>query len=292
MCLILAVALLVVNLFGGGSAQAGVGHEDQTGLGSVRVASVVGVVEVRREDGDWARLEPGRELSEGDEVRTGDFSQTILRPKHGATLTLTPNTSFTIGDETPEVSRFTLGVGRVSADIERRRDRTFEFGSGTGGARADSQGGEFHLIADSEGLLGVVTREGEVGLSSEGRRVVVPAGRQAVAMPGKPPSEPLAIPQEVFLQVEWPEERTKEPSVTVAGRTDVGARVRLGDQSVDVGHDGRFEVEVTLFEGENRLFLLAEDGAGNIRRTTSPLVVREVERRPPLRLEVEGSVWE
>ncbi len=286
------VAGFVFNLLGGPPEGALPEKHAPVDTGQVRVASVVGVVEVRRDDGEWVRLEPGRELSEGDEVRTADFSQAILRPKQGATLTLTPNTTFTIGDETPEVSRFTLGVGRVSADVERRRERTFEFDSATGGARADTRGGEFHLVADGEGLLGVVTQRGEVGLSAEGERVVVPAGRQAVAMPGRAPSQPLPIPQEVFLQVEWPEERTEEERVKVAGQTDVGARVRLGERRVTVGHDGTFEVEVPLSEGENRLVVLAEDGAGNVRRSQSPVMIRDVPRRPTLRLEVEGSVWE
>lgn len=292
-CVLITVVGIAFNLRGSGPGEPGSEQAVGEPTVQVRTASVVGVAEVSR-DGEetWAALEPGQELSKGDQVRTGDFSQVILRPRHGAVLTLTPNTSFTIGDETPEVSRFSLGVGRVSADVERRRERRFEFESSGGSARADTRGGEFHIIADEEGLLGVVTHRGEVGLAAEGQRVNVPAGRQAVVLPGKPPGEPLAIPEEVFLQVQWPEEELDEDEVTVAGRTDVGTRIRMGDTTVPVDHDGSFEVDVPLSEGENRLMLLAEDGAGNTERAQSPVLIRKPPARPPLQLEIEGSVWE
>ncbi len=292
-CLISATALLALNLFGAQGRAPLVEGEAEVASDRVLVASVVGKAEVRHVGQQWVSLEPGAKLTEGDMVRTADFSQVILRPRQGATLTLTPNTNFTIGDETPEISRFTLGTGRVAADVERRRRRTFEFDSVAGGARADTTGGEFNLVADGDGLLGVVTRRGEVGLTAEGRRVVVPAGRQAVALPGRPPGEPLAIPKEVFLQVHWPAEGTRASSVKVSGRTDVGVRVRLGKTVTPVGYDGRFELEVPLTEGENRLRLLAEDGAGNVEISESPLLVREASpRRKPLQLKVEKSVWE
>jgi hypothetical protein len=291
-CVLLAGVGVALNLFAaqsGGEARAA---GPEVPVGQVDVASVVGVVEVRQAGGEWEPLAPGRELVRGDEIRTGDFSQVMLRPEAGAVLTLTPNTTFTIGDETPETATFTLGVGRVAADIRRRRDRTYAFDAAGGDARADTQGGEFSLVADGEGLLGVVTRRGEVGLQAQGRRVVVPAGQQAVALPGLPPGDPLAIPDEVFLQVQWPDTRTRAASVRVAGRTDVGARVHLGGRPVAVDPEGRFETEVALTAGENQLVVLAEDAAGNLRRTESPVLVREVQRRPRLELKVEESVWE
>lgn len=256
----------------------------------VVAASVVGKVEVRHQGGNWGPLKPQRRLSRGDEIRTGDFSEVVILGHNGSSLVISPNTRFTIGADTADVSRFTLGAGKIAADIRRRR-RTYEFGSGGGEARADTRGGEFSLTADGKGLLGVVTRRGKVGLSAKGKRVVVPAGKQAVALPGAAPGDPLPIPQDVFLQVKWPKRPTDADTVAVAGRTDTGARVRIGGQTVPVSPDGHFQVQVPLKEGTNHVVISAVDAAGNTRRVESPDLVRQ-SKRPSLELGNKGSIWE
>ncbi len=256
----------------------------------VVAASVVGQVEVRHAGGAWERLKPQRHLVRGDELRTGDFSEVVLLGHNGSSLVISPNTRFDIGADGADVSRFTLGTGKVAADI-RRRKRTYEFGAGGGEARADTRGGEFSLTADGKGLLGVVTRRGKVGLSAKGKRVVVPAGKQAVALPGAAPGDPLPIPEDVFLQVKWPKRPTDADTVAVAGRTDTGARVRVGGKTIPVGPDGRFHLDLPLKEGKNHFVVSAVDAAGNNRRVTSPDIERRT-RRPSLELKTKGSIWE
>lgn len=259
--------------------------------GGVEVASVVGEVQVRRPQGAWEALAPGRALSRGDEIRTADFSEVVLRDAAGATVSVTPNTTFILGEESPAVSRFTLGAGKIAADIRREPERRYEFGARGGEARADTSGAAFSLVADGKGLLGVVTRRGEVGLAAKGKRVVVGAGRQAVALPGKAPGDPLPIPDEVFLQVKWPAKRTDRAKVAVVGHTDSGARIRVGGRAVTVGPDGAFRTEIPLEEGENTVVVVAEDAAGNVQRRIGPTVVRET-RRPSLKVKAKGSIWE
>lgn len=253
-------------------------------------ASVVGQAEVRHHGGPWVPLTLKRHLVRGDEIRTGDFSEVVLLSHNGSSLVISPNTRFKIGADTAHVSRFTIGTGKVAADIRRRR-RTYEFGAGGGDAKADTQGGEFSLTANGKGLLGVVTRRGRVGLSAKGKRVVVPAGKQAVALPNAAPGDPLPIPQDVFLQVKWPKRPTEAETVSLAGRTDTGARVRIGGKTVPVSADGTFQVQVPLKEGTNHFVVSAVDAAGNTKRVQSPTILR-TSKRPSLELKTKGSIWE
>jgi hypothetical protein len=287
-CLALAAAAVGVTAWVWPAAAPAVTPQPQHH--GVVAASVVGEVQVRHQGSTWETLTPQHRLVMGDEIRTGDFSEAVLLGHNGSSLVVSPNTRFTIGADTAQVSRFTLGTGRVAADI-RRRQRTYEFGAGGGEARADTQGGQFSLTADGKGLLGVVTRRGKVGLSAKGKRVVVPAGKQAVVMPGAAPGDPLPIPQDVFLQVKWPSRPTDADTVAVAGRTDTGAQVRIGGQTVQVDPDGHFQVQVPLKEGANHFVVSAVDAAGNARRVESPSIVRQT-KRPSLELKTKGSIWE
>ncbi len=258
---------------------------------AVRAVAVVGDVQVRSGGGPWRPLRRGDLLRNGDRIRSGDFSEVVLRDATGSSVSVTPNTEFTIGEKTHDVSRFTLGEGRVAAHIRGQKARTYEFASAVGDAKADAKEGRFSITADGRGLFGVVTRAGEVGLEAKGRRVVVPAGKQAFVLPGRAPGDPLPIPEQVLLQVRWPRKNTPKAKAVVSGVTDPGARVKLGSKRVEVAPDGRFEVTVPLAEGENTFVLVAEDPAGNTRTARSPPIVRD-SARPRLRIQAGDDIWE
>ncbi|RMG13181.1 MAG: hypothetical protein D6729_15515 [Deltaproteobacteria bacterium] len=281
---------------GGRSPQAGaetkrVATAEQTPQSEVKVASVVGEVEVRSAGGPWRKLRQGEVLRRGDRIRTGEFSEVVLQDETDNTVAVTPNTEFTIGEKSATVSRFTLGEGRIAADIHRAENRVYEFASAVGDSAADTKEGRFSVVADGRGLLGVVTRAGEVGLTAKGRRVVVPAGKQAVALPGRPPGDPLPIPDRVLLQVKWPGGRTRKDRARISGTTDPGARVKLAGQPVEVRPDGRFETTVPLSEGENSFVVVAEDPAGNTRALRSPRIVRD-SGSPTLKIDAGDDIWE
>ena len=257
----------------------------------VRVASVVGDVEVRSPGGAWAPLAPGVRLSQGTEVRTGAFSEGVLRDAGGSTISITPNTTFTIGNDASDTSRFTLESGKVAADIRRERKRAYEFSAGTGDAVADTTGGEFSLVADGEGLLGVVTRKGTVGLSAKGKRVEVGAGKQAVALPGTAPTDPLPIPDSVLLQVQWPTAPTTKRRIEVAGTADPGSRLRVDGKLVQVDPTGKFATQMQLKQGENHFVIVAEDMSGRTIKEQSPAIVRTL-KKPTLQVDTDGSIWE
>lgn len=70
--------------------------------------------------------------------------------------------------------------------------------------------------------------------------------------------------------------RTTEESVTVAGRTEAGAKVTINEASVFLNDDNSFDYTVRLEEGSNTIRVVATDRAGNTRQLVRT-VTREVE---------------
>ncbi|MDF1564983.1 MAG: FecR domain-containing protein [Deltaproteobacteria bacterium] len=262
--------------------------------GGLQVESLIGQVEVRQKDGSWKKLETGDVLGEGAVLRTGAFSRGMFRAKDGSKLAVKPNSTVTVAADDESKSRFVIAEGRVAADIPRQESKAYEFSAATGDARAETQGGRFQVVASREGLLGVATESGKVDLVAKGERVTVAAGKQAVALPDAAPSNPVAIPAQVFLRVKWPEGETTEDAVVLTGMTGQGSTLRIGGQTVEVGPDGSFERTLPLKKGENHFSVIAEDLSGRIERVDSPTVVRKDEPQKALKLKVstEGNIWE
>ena len=82
-----------------------------------------------------------------------------------------------------------------------------------------------------------------------------------------PPPDPTATPtalQPLSLEVQGPDDGTtvRNSAVVVHGRTAPGATVTAGGVSTLVDRDGRFQLEVRLEPGANRIEIVASDGAG------------------------------
>jgi len=257
---------------------------------TVLVERVVGNAMLRRQGGNWQALAAGRRLDRGDAIRTGPFGQIVVRGPGEARLSLWPDGELRLGGDTPQSASYTLESGLLTG-VVRSRHRTYDVGTKGGEAHADLKSATFTIRADGHGLLAVVTRKGEVGLGAKGDRVVVPAGKQAVALPGATPGDPLPIPTQVFLEADWPDRQTTATHVAVKGRTDTGAEVRVGGRPVAVASNGTFEADVPLREGPNTVVVLATDAAGNAKRIESPSITR-VAKRPSLKVKARGSIWE
>ena len=82
-----------------------------------------------------------------------------------------------------------------------------------------------------------------------------------------PPPSPTATPtppQPLFLEVQGPDDGTtvRSSAVVVFGRTAPGATVTVGSVSTLADGDGRFQVEVRLEPGANRIVVVASDASG------------------------------
>ena len=90
-----------------------------------------------------------------------------------------------------------------------------------------------------------------------------PATPTAMPPPPSPTPTPTA-PQPLFLEVQGPEDgaTVRNSAVVVHGRTAPGATVTVGTVSIVADRDGRFQLEVQLELGANRIEVVASDAAG------------------------------
>jgi len=79
--------------------------------------------------------------------------------------------------------------------------------------------------------------------------------------------------------VAWPEDKvTRTARVKLVGEADPGATVSVNGTPAQVGADGRFEAEVPLAQGANRVSVTSMDRFGRIADEQETL---QVDRRPP-----------
>ena len=274
---ILIAGLLAVNLLVSPPTQALVKKEV-----SVRaiINAKVGQVQVRTKGTQiWREAEVGSQLAEGDEVRTGLFSEVTLSLPRWTTVTVSPNTSFVVGQKQIKRSSFELGEGSITAAIPKETDHSYQFRSKGSQAVASIEYGEFSMASDGKGTVVVDSQKGQVKLKSKGREVLVKKGRRSVVLPDKPPSEVLPIPTSVALQVKWPATKTDKNVTRVSGTTQVSSAVLINGIMVRSDDKGQFEAEVPLREGANSVVVTATDPAGNSITQQSPTI--EVDTKPP-----------
>jgi len=69
-------------------------------------------------------------------------------------------------------------------------------------------------------------------------------------------------PPKLFVERPLEEEVVKEEKLTVFGRTDPDATVKVNNQPVLVADDGTFEVEIEIFEGTEEIVIKAVSRSG------------------------------
>ncbi len=283
---ILLAGLVVFNLFVPPRQAA---EAPRVSSGAV-VGAMVGQVEVRsRGDKRWSPAVVGAALAEGDEVRTGLFSETTLHLRGSSSVTISPNTSFVVGQDQVQRSSFKLGEGRITAAIPSEANREYLFLSRGSEAVASIERGEFSLATDGKGTVVVDTRKGTVRLRAAGKEVKVSKGKRSVVLPDKPPSDVLPVPSSVALQVKWPPVKSIRNRTRITGKTSAAAMVMVNGILVRADEQGRFSVDVPLREGKNRLVVTTTDASGNTSMQRSPEI--RVDTRPPdLKVDIEG-LW-
>jgi Glucodextranase, domain B/FecR protein len=242
-----------------------------------RVASASGSVERRPAGGDWVPAQEGDRLAPSDGFRTGAESAAVLEIGAGTRVEVTEETGFTVSHLTDTVSGLRLEGGRIAARVEKGTGSELRVEVADGDAVAETDEGEFTALSSGHGDLSVAATEGKVRLSARGKSVEVAAGQQSSAAADEAPSEPRAIPSSLFLKVNRPGDRLRKREVRLAGATSPGAVVTVNGVPVRVDPSGRFEAEVALREGRNRVLFRAVDPVG-----------REQKQRVPLRVDSKG----
>ena len=247
---------------------------------SARIGALVGEVYVRRKgETNWVRGKVGDELREGDQIRTGLFSEGALHIRGKSSVVVGASTKFEIRRSGVRRSEFELGTGQITAAIPKGTGREYNFRSKGSDAVASARQGEFNLTSDGKGTVIVDARAGKVTLKARGKETIVKKGKRSVVLPGKAPTKALEVPKSVALQVKWPTTKTDKKNTMVAGSTTAGATVLVNGINVRADQYGNFSLNIPLEEGSNRLVVNVTDSVGNTIRQESPEIL--VDTKPP-----------
>ena len=256
-------------------------------------------------DADWIVLTRRRKLGQ-QEIGTDDLGlpgvgTVTNRVGQGSRLKIDPQLRKIeeVGQRNRRHAEATPGLG-PRTEFEKRRacsggrigaspgkgDVAVSVESSGSTAVAEASTGSFAVFNDGKGLVAVVAEAGEVKLTSAGGDTVLAAG-QGARVEGDAAPVREAVPRSVLLKVAWPAEKvTRQATVTLRGEADPGAFVSVNGRELSVGEDGRFETEVPLALGANKIAVRSVDRFGRVADDAE--TVRVDRRPPPVKARSEG----
>lgn len=243
-----------------------------------------GDVQVRHgANGPWSAVQHPLPLGLDDSVRTAVGGAATLRVGRDGLIEVRERTEVSVRQLLADRARFRLERGRIGATPGNTAVAIESSGSS---AVAEASTGSFAVFNDGKGLVAVVAETGEVKLTTGGGDAVLAAG-EGVRVVGDAAPVREAVPRSVLLKVAWPEQKeTRDSTFTLRGEADPGALVSVNGKQAQVGEDGRFEAEVPLAPGTNRVSVTSLDRFG---RTAGEEEALRVDRRPPpVKAEHEG----
>ena len=289
MCRRIALVLLVASC--GGSGKPSPDAFQPRALSLTADAAPTGFVlaevkgEVQIAEGAEFHPAAGGPVAGGARIRTGGNGSAVIRAPDGTEIALADGVDISVEEISSTVARFALGRGKVRAASPATRQLTVD----SSGAHTEAKGARFTIYTSKGGLVAVASESGNVKVRARDREVQVGAGQQSIVPPHQAPGDPIPIPDEVFLKVDWPDETLKkDPETLVRGHAKPGERVRVNGVETDVAVDGTFIAKVRLKEGKNNpLVVEAEAMDGKKRLLRGPAV----EIRNNLNVEVKQVDW-
>ncbi|HVU53352.1 MAG TPA: FecR domain-containing protein [Polyangia bacterium] len=252
-----------------------------------QVVSADGQVDAYR-DGRWIAIKQGDLLTRDDLVRTVPGAHAVLRLSAGGEIELREKVEIRLDRLSAAGSSVDLRHGKVVARVAAANDTL----AITARETTTSTEGPAHVVvqADEHGQVSVATLKGRARFASAGKTVELPEGTETRSpRAGAPPEDPEKIPEEVLLQVVWPEGDHRADTAQISGRAGPASLVTINGAPASVGVDGRFAAAVPLREGGNRVRVEAEDLAGRRREASSNLVRRST--RPPKLAPEPAELW-
>jgi hypothetical protein len=243
---------------------------------AVQLSTAQGDVQVRHGvRGSFSPVQLPLALGLDDSVRTAVGSAATLKVGTDGSIEVRERTEVSVRQLLADHVRFRLERGRIGATPGHTTVAVESSGSK---AVAEASTGSFAVFNDGKGLVAVVAESGEVKLTSGGGDTLLAAGEGARVLSNAAPVRE-AVPRSVLLKVAWPEEKvTRVASVTLRGEADPGAAVSVNGKETLVAADGRFEAEVPLAPGANRVSVTSMDRFG---RTAGAAETLHVDRQPP-----------
>ena len=252
-----------------------------------QVVSADGQVDAYR-DGRWISIHQGDLLTRDDLVRTVPGAHAVLRLSAGGEIELREKVEIRLDRLSAAGSSVDLRRGKVVARVEAANETL----AITARETTTSTEGPAHVVvqSDEHGQVSVATLKGKARFASAGKTVVVSEGTETRSVrAGAPPEDPEKIPEDVLLQVVWPEGERHGDTARIEGHVGTASLVTVNGAETAVGGDGRFTAVVPLREGPNRVAVEAEDLAGRRRAADATLVRRPT--RPPRLAREPGDLW-
>jgi hypothetical protein len=252
-----------------------------------QVVSADGQVDAYR-DGRWIAIRKGDLLTRDDLVRTVPGAHAVLRLSAGGEIELREKVEIRLDRLSAAGSSVDLRHGKVVARVAAANDTL----AITARETTTSTEGPAHVVvqADEHGQVSVATLKGKARFASAGKTVELPEGTETRSVrAGAPPEDPEKIPEEVLLQVVWPEGDHHADTAKIEGRAGPASLVTINGAETAVGQDGRFAATVPLREGGNHVTVEAEDLAGRRREASTTLQRRPT--RPPKLAPEPGELW-
>lgn len=242
------------------------------------VAAVQGSVEFVQE-GKVYVLQAGDLLSLKDVIRTGKGARVLLRRK-SSELEVRENLEIQLQFIADKQAEFSIlgGKGAMSATVQDV-ESTVRINSDA--THAVNIGPSRWVVARSEeGKVAVAVNEGNVQFAGHGRSVMVKAGSESVAAANAAPSDPVRTPQDLLLDVIWPEETQAHDVAHIQGTASPSSTVSVNGHDVMVNVDGTFKADVPLKVGNNAVRVQAQDLQG--RKKVANETVKRQAKAPAL----------
>jgi hypothetical protein len=251
-----------------------------------QVVSSDGQVDAFR-DGRWLAIRAGDLLTRDDLVRTAPGAHAVLRLSAGGEIELRERVEIRLDRLSAAGSTVDLRRGKVVARVGAPRETL----AITARETLTSTEGPAHVVVqnDERGQVSVAALKGTARFAAAGKTVMLPEGTETRSQAGAPPSDPEKIPEEVLLQVVWPEGERHGELATIEGRVASASLVTVNGAAAAVAADGRFQARVPLREGGNKIAIEAEDLSG--RRLTAAKTLTRRPTRPPKLAPVPTELW-
>lgn len=225
-----------------------------------RVAGVQGRVEFLQDQKLYV-LQAGDLLSLQDVIRTGPGARVLLRRK-GSELEVRENLEIQLQAIADKQAEFSIlaGTGDMTATVEDN-DAVVKIRSDQ--TQATNLGPSRWVVARGEkGEVAVAVSAGKVQFAGRGRTVTVKAGSESVAAANQAPSDPVQAPEDLLLDVVWPEATETQRTTKLVGKAGTTTKILVNGKRVPVGNDGRFSAELPLQVGRNAIEVEARDLQG------------------------------
>ena len=225
------------------------------------ILSVVGEVIISNDDVKQGKLaDIGRPILLHDSIQVGEASVAVLGVGENTRLTIKSGTELEIAGVSSEHIMIKLDHGNVTAEVHPNSPMLSVGHRGWGVKTAD---GSFVVAGDGSGTVTVQGTKGETVLSGfesshlkEGQQVTSHTTKGEIIEP---------IPQELLLQVFWPEPQG-EREITISGETGAFASVSMttefGEVKTVANSNGNFTGVIEVEEGRHSVRIETADQLG------------------------------